>query len=337
MTTTDTPLSDEDAISALLQPIETEEEVEAVEAPQNETDTEETEIEADASEAEDEEIGEDDELSEVETDDTSDDDEDETNDDEQSEQLYTVKSDGEELQVTLEEALRGFSGQRKIQKDMEANALRAKELEQHVQTLQQQSQATLELYNQLNETGVLPEPQKPPRSMLETDPFGYYDLKDKWEDDMVEYKAQQKKIELLQEQDAKQKEAMATQQYQQRVSAAEQALLQDMPELSDPEKAKAFRKTLVSAAEAYGFTQNELKEVIADPRSVKALRDAQKWRALQANKKAGKQPKETPKSATRPKGKPRDTGKVSFQKGLQKAKRTQNPDDFVDLILQPDS
>lgn len=51
-----------------------------------------------------------------------------------------------------------------------------------------------------------------------------------------------------------------------------QALIQEYPELAEPEKRTAFYSKISSAAQKYGFTEQELQD-IPDRRYVKALRD----------------------------------------------------------------
>ena len=104
----------ESAAEALLTPTETEKEPEAV----KETQAEEAEVEETVEEEE-----------EVEEQEESEEDEDEINQDTeneddavQTEQSFTVKIDGEEKAVTLEELKQGFSGQKYVQKGMQENA-----------------------------------------------------------------------------------------------------------------------------------------------------------------------------------------------------------------------
>ncbi|NKX42096.1 hypothetical protein HGG71_11560 [Rhodobacteraceae bacterium R_SAG2] len=339
MEATDTPLSDEQAIDMLTAPIETEDEVEADEAPQEETEAEETETEDDASEVEDEKDDEaeedaddsEDEESDEEAD--ADDDEDEASDDERPDQLYTVKVDGEEKQVSLSELQRGYSGQAYIQKGMEANKAQARQLEEQAQTLQQQAQVALQLYEQAQQTGFTPAPQKPDPALVQTDPIAYMEQTAAYQTQLEKYQQEQQQVAYLRQQQEQQTE----QQRRQHIEEQERLLLEEMPELREPEKAEAFKKTLLSASEQYGFTKEELRQIVTDRRSVKALADAQKWRELQASKAKAKKPREASKPVTKPRGKMRDGSKVKFQKGLQKAVKTQDPADFVGLLLNPDN
>ena len=79
-----------------------------------------------------------------------------------------------------------------------------------------------------------------------------------------------------------------------------------------------------------------MREIVKDTRSVKALADAQKWRALQASKKAAKQPREKPKAVTRPKSKLRDGSKVTAKKIEQRVKSTGSDSAVVDWLLTPE-
>jgi len=68
-------------------------------------------------------------------------------------------------------------------------------------------------------------------------------------------------------------------------------LLEKAPELKDEAKGKAFGAKLMSHGRTYGYTEDELRSALPnDHRSVLVMRDAIKWRELQASK-AGMQKK----------------------------------------------
>lgn len=332
MQTTDT-----DELDQFFEPIESKAETEADEAPLNETEAEEVETEDQASEADDEKDGEaetDDELSEdSELDDEADDhDEDvDEDDEEQPAESYTVKVDGKERTVTLEELQRGYSGQAYIQKGMEANKAQARALEQHAQTLQQQAQAVMQLYEQSQQTGFTPAPQEPDPRLATEDPIAYLEADAAYKTQLRQYQAEQQQIRFLHEQ----QQAQSAAAMRQHMQAQEQVLLEEMPELKNPKNADAFKSTLRKGAETYGYSKEEMREIVKDLRSVKALADAQKWRDLQAGKQAAKQPRQQPKAVTRPKGKVRDTGKVTARKQMQKAIKSQKDEDWVNVLLTP--
>lgn len=330
METTDTPMSDEQAAEALLAPIETETEAETAEAPQEETEAEETETEGDASEAADENDSDADDGEEP--DDADDDDDEGDSEEEQPAQLYAVKVDGEERQVTLEELQRGFSGQAYIQKGMETNKAQERALVEKAQTLQQQTDYVLQLYNQAQSSGFTPPPQAPDPELAKTDFVAYVEAKAEYDAAADKFQAEQQQLQFIQEQ----KQAQQADQLRQHMAQQEQQLLREMPELSDPENAQKFKKTLQKAREEYGFSEDDMRQIVTHLPSVKALYDAARYRDLQANKETAKAPREAPKTVTKPKAKVRDGGKAKRAKEMkQKARQSQTTDDWAEVLFTP--
>jgi small-conductance mechanosensitive channel len=317
-------MTDEQAVDMLLEPIEPEAEEETDEAPQDETEPEEPEAEDDASE----EVADenDDEADEEEADETDEDDEE---DEEQPADRYIVKVDGEEREVTLDELKRGYSGQAYIQKGMEDVKAKERQITEFAQSLQQERQALMQLYQQAQSTGFKPAPQEPDPAMMQTDPIGYMEAEARYRQEVKAYQQTQAQIRYHQEQAQAQQER----QMQELLAQQREILLEAMPELKDPEKGKAVQKAWIDTAKAYGFTSEDLNNV-TDARTFQMLDDARKWRELQAGKKAAKKPREEAKAVTRPKGKMRDGGRAQWQKQLAKAKKTQRDDDFVSLLFE---
>lgn len=328
MQTTDTPMTEEQAVDMLLEPIEPQAEEETDEAPQDETEPEEPEAEDDASE---EVADENDDEAELDDENADETDEDDEEDEEQPADRYIVKVDGEEREVTLDELKRGYSGQAYIQKGMEDVKAKERQITEFAQSLQQERQALMQLYQQAQSTGFKPAPQEPDPAMMSTDPIGYMEAEARYRQEVKAYQQTQAQIQYHQKQAQEQQER----QMQELLAQQREILLEAMPELKDPEKGKAVQKAWIDTAKAYGFTSEDLNNV-TDARTFKMLDDARKWRELQAGKKAAKKPREEATAVTRPKGKMRDGGKqVMAKKQLQNAKKTQRDDDWVNVLLNP--
>ena len=286
---------------------------------EEEADAEEVADEADAEEAE-----ADDEAEEAE----EDDDGEETDADEKPE-TFKVKVDGEEVEVTLDELKRDYSGQKYIQKGMQQAAEARKQAESLYTTLQNERQQFLATLQQVQQQGIIEPPQKPSAELLDQDPIGYMQENAKYEAKMAEYQQQQRQ---LQEQAARQQQ-LAQQAHQVQVQEQAKRLVEMIPEFADAEKASQIKNDLLrTGTEAYGFSAEELSSIV-DARMVKVLHDAYKWQQLNSGKaKAKKQP--APSKNVKPKARRPEPQKVVRRKKLDAAKRSGKPEAFVDLLLE---
>lgn len=92
---------------------------------------------------------------------------------------------------------------------------------------------------------------------------------------------QQKQAEY--QQTVEQQKALQKQQYEAWAKTEYETLLTEMPELTDPAKAKTFRENMHRGAKQYGFTEQQLSEV-SDRRIFKALADLGQYHALRSQK-----------------------------------------------------
>lgn len=198
-------------------------------------------------------------------------------DEEPAETLYTVKVDGQERQVSLDELRRGYSGQEYIQEQMRTVAEGRKQIEQMYHQLQQETQQVTALRQQLETGGIPTQPTPPSRDLFDKDPIGYMEAKLKYDDDLAKW---QEKAQELQ--------AVSTRQQQMQQQALAYTLQQEMaklqqaiPEFADREKGPQLRNAILETGVEYGFAPEELSEV-ADSRAVRVLHDAMKYRQLMA-------------------------------------------------------
>lgn len=198
-------------------------------------------------------------------------------DEEPAETLYTVKVDGQERQVSLDELRRGYSGQEYIQEQMRTVADGRKQIEQMYHQLQQETQQVTALRQQLETGGIPTQPTPPSRDLFDKDPIGYMEAKIKYDDDLAKW---QEKAQELQ--------AVTTRQQQMQQQALAYTLQQEMaklqqaiPEFADREKGPQLRNAILETGVEYGFAPEELSEV-ADSRAVRVLHDAMKYRQLMA-------------------------------------------------------
>jgi len=195
-------------------------------------------------------------------------------------QLITVKSDGKEKQVTLDELKQGYAGQDYIQRRMQEVAQLEKQYKTQAQQLAQQQQQFLQLRQQAQQIGMQP-PEAPSKELFDRDPIGYMEAKIQYDEAAAQYNQHVQQLQQLQQQQSMQ----AQQQRQSFLQEQAQILQQHIPEIADPEKGDKIKADLVQTGVHYGFTEQEIQNV-ADARYVRALNDAMKWRRLQNKKLA---------------------------------------------------
>ena len=306
--------------------------VEPAEAPQEEPQAEEPEaVEAEAAEVEEtptqEESAEDTEA-EFDAEDDFEFDLDDYQDVDQP-QLYAVKSDGTEKQVTLEELKQGYAGQDYIQRRMQEVAAIEKDFKQQQETLQKQQQELLQIYEQAQQTGLQP-PTAPSKDLFENDPIGYMEAKIKYDEDMQSYNQQMQQIQYVQQQ----QQAVRQQATQQKLAQQAEMLKRFIPELSDPQKVEPYRKALVDTGVAYDFSAEEVAGV-TDARMVRVLNDAMKYRRLQAKRKAAQADSKKPVVPSGAKRRAADGEAATRKKQQQKLRKSGKIEDALNLMLKP--
>ena len=308
----------ESAAEALLQQPETEEnEVEKDQvAPELETE--------DAEEDEHEEEHEEDE------DDITEDAEDEEDDAVPESQTFTVKIDGEEKAVTLDELKQGFSGQKFVQKGMQENAQARKQTEQVYNALLESRQQVTELFSKLQNGGVTRQPIKPDIAMLDTDPIGYVEQNARFEQNMMAYQNEMQQFQQVQN-DQLHAQNLALEAHRNQEMTR---LLEIMPDLKDPTKGKVMRDQMLSVGNEYGYGPEEISAII-DHRAIRVLEDARKYREIVAGKSKAVA-KATQKKRTQPLkagSKKASSSQKELRNKQSRLKNSGSIDDAVAMIL----
>ena len=339
METTDSntgPVSLDQAVEQMFQPEETTEAelTEEVEAEQPEEDlVEDTEEEEDA-EVEDVDP---DEVNEVDDEETEEDDENEYEDAEQDDEsedpvgeLYTVKVDGEDKQVTLEELKRGWSGQQYVQKGMQQAAEVKKEAENVYYALMQERQNLANLVQQVQSGQNLTPPTEPDSAMFDADPIGYMEAKIQYDNQMKQYQQNIGQVQAVMQQQSE-AEQVARAEYAKQEA---QRLVQVIPELADAGKAGKFKENLVrTATDVYGYTPEEIAG-ISSHRDFLVLRDAMKYREMMSGKKDVQSKVQKAKPAMKPGAKRVSTKSDAARKQKDRLKKSGSIDDALALIMQ---
>jgi len=277
---TETPITDIDsALTSMLMPEETTEEV--IEESQ-----ETEEISAEAEVADDVEVVEEDVTEEEEIEASySEDDEDPIEEASQQEpERYSVKVNGQEEQVSLDDLKQGYSGQKYVQQGMQDVAAQKKEAEAVYTALNNERQQMAELYQQLQNGGFAPEPIKPTKEEFDADPIGYMQKNLEYEEQKANHDRQMAQLEQ-----ASQQNSVAQQNAKQAYLQEQMQILQkEIPEFADTTKASKLREQLVNTGKSqYGYTTEEIGQ-ISDYRAIKVLHDAMKYQDIISGKSKAK-------------------------------------------------
>jgi Tfp pilus assembly protein PilN len=195
---------------------------------------------------------------------------------------YRVKVSGEEVEVSLDELLNGYSRtadyQKKTQslaeqrKAVEADRVKIAEAAQTRETYAQRLQVIEQLLHQQNQGEDLSQ-------LKAEDPIAYaVAMAEKMERDKQLQAVQIERQRVQQEQ-----QSYTQAQLQKHIQAEQAKLVEAIPEFKDDVKAEVVRRDIRNYAKSQGFTDQELSQVY-DSRAVLALYKAAQYDKLMANK-----------------------------------------------------
>ena len=320
------PISMKDAISLLTTPVQdtvTEERLEEQEVPQP-VETEEEVAEIEQSEEELDEGDEEAEVDEAEELEEADDGEEET-----EETLYTVKIDGDEYEVTLDELQSGYQRQKAFTKrSMElAEQRKAFEAEQaQTKQLRDNYAQQLELLaQQIQQTT----PQEPDWVTLATEVSAqeFNQIKAGWDAQKAALaQAEQERQRIAQEQQAEQQSAI-----QQHLATQREEMLNRIPQWQDEATRDEERLEVIKyAQQRTGFSEEEITNA-SDARAIELLYKAWKWDNLQKKKpEAKKRTRKAPKMAKA--GQPKTKAQVA-SRSRQQAMARLDKEKSIDAAL----
>ena len=326
---TDNPITDIDsAMTSMLMPEETTEEV-IEESQETEEISAEAEV-ADEVEVEEEDVTEE-EAEEIEASDSEDDEDPIEEASQQEPERYSVKVNGQEEQVSLDDLKQGYSGQKYVQQGMQDVAAQKKEAEAVYTALNNERQQMAELYQQLQNGGFAPEPIKPTKAEFDADPIGYMQKNLEYEEQKANHDRQMAQLEQ-----ASQQNSVAQQNAKQAYLQEQMQILQkEIPEFADTTKASKLREQLVSTGQSqYGYTTEEISQ-ISDYRAIKVLHDAMKYQDIISGKSKAKVKTKSANPVIKPGAKKIATPNAKIR-SRQKAKLKDSGsiDDALNLILQ---
>jgi len=182
---------------------------------------------------------------------------------------YSIKVDGENVEVTLDDLKRDYSGQQYIQKGMKQAAEARKQAEEAYNGLNQQRESLNQLMQQVQQQGVMVQPTPPAKELLQNDPLGYIEADATYREDMGKFQVQQQQLN-------QQNEAMQQAQGQaSKVHLQEQMseLTKAIPEFGDATKAAKMKESLLKQGMSEGYSSEEMSSII-DHRAMKVLHKA---------------------------------------------------------------
>lgn len=189
---------------------------------------------------------------------------------------FSVKIDGQEVQVTLDDLKQGYSGQQYVQKGMQQAAQQRKEAEDVYTALNNERQKMAQLYQELQQGNIAQAPVPPSRELFESDPIGYMEEKLAFDENKEFYDGQMAQLQAV----SQQNDAANVQAKKNYLQREMQVLQQKIPEFADSKKAGKIKERLVRVGrEAYGYTPEEIGQVM-DHRAIQVLHDAVKYREI---------------------------------------------------------
>ena len=230
---------------------------------------------------------------------------------------YRVKANGEELEVSLDELLNGYSRtadyQKKTQslaeqrKAVEAERSKIEETAKVRDTYAQRLQVIEQLLQQQSGTENLAE-------LRENDPIAYaLAIADRSEKEKQLSAIQAERQRVQQEQAQQQAQVM-----QSHIQQEQQKLVELIPEFKDDAKAEVIRRDIRSYAKSIGFSDQELSQVY-DSRAVSALYKSMMYDKLVAgksgaHKKVQSAPKTLKPGPSNPKSSQSEAQKKEFER-----------------------
>ena len=208
-------------------------------------------------------------------------------------QNYTVKVDGKDVEVTLEELQAGYSRQADYTRKSQVLAEQRKQMDDELSATQQERQRYSHALEQLGDSTDFEINQFKDvdwNKLKADDPMAYIQQKDALRDlqDSKNKIAEEKK--KLVEQEQKEYEANMMKHRETQI----QILSERLPDWVDPAKGPKLKQDIKSFALSKGFSEQEINMLI-DARSIEVLNNAMKYENLLNAKIAKKKVKTVPK------------------------------------------
>lgn len=245
-------------------------------------------------------------------------------------QLYKVKIDGEEAEVTLEEALSGYQRERTFHKRMNEVSQKSKAIEAESAETKRLRDEYARGLQQLDQALRVPEPNWEELRRTKTN--------EEFASIHAEYQIQQNNLAKVQQQQQaimSQQQAEAQAQYQNHLKTEFDTMLDKIPAWRDEKVREAERSKVISYAKSHmGYTDDEIAQA-SDHRAIVTLRKAMLYDELMGGKtQAKKKVKTAPKMVKA--GSPKTKSEVVSKRNQDMMKRFNNNSTIegaVELLL----
>lgn len=262
---------------------------------------------------------------------------DESDNDDEQEQIdekprYKVKAAGEEVEVTLDDLIKGYQREADYTKKTQTLAEQRKQVETERVVIEQAKQQRDQYQQRLsiieNALRLQAQPQENLEALKETDPIGYaVKVAEQTQRERQLQAVQLERARIAEMQQSEQSQALTS-----HLSQESQKLAEAIPEYADKQKSVQVKKDIRDYAKKIGWSDEELASVY-DSRAVITL-----YRAMQYEKLLGNKPQVTKKVNEAPKmlkaGASRSTDANTDQtkKAQAQLKRTGNVRDAANLL-----
>ena len=255
---------------------------------------------------------------------------DEDTEEQEQPQVFSVKVDGKEVEVTLDELQKGYSRTQDYTRKTQQIAEVRKTTEAELQAVRAEREQYAQLLSALeSQVQQVAQPNIDWDRLYQEDPIEWVRQREVMRDNQEKSAAiqseQQRLAQLSQQEQA--------QFMQQRLQQEQEALLAAIPDWKDAKKAQAEKALLVEFGQKIGFTPDELKSVV-DHRAVLMLRKAALYDQMMS-KRGNIKP--VTNNGPRP-AKPGAAGRVSNTteavRAQQRVAKTGRVDDAANAIFQ---
>ena len=255
---------------------------------------------------------------------------DEDTEEQEQPQVFSVKVDGKEVEVTLDELQKGYSRTQDYTRKTQQIAEVRKQTEAELQAVRAEREQHAQLLSALeSQVQQVAQPNIDWDRLYQEDPIEWVRQREVMRENQEKSAAiqseQQRLAQLSQQEQA--------QFMQQRLQQEQEALLAAIPDWKDAKKAQAEKALLVEFGQKIGFTPDELKGVV-DHRAVLMLRKAALYDQMMS-KRGNIKP--VTNNGPRP-AKPGAAGRVSNTteavRAQQRVAKTGRVDDAANAIFQ---
>ena len=255
---------------------------------------------------------------------------DEDTEEEEQPQVFSVKVDGKEVEVTLDELQKGYSRTQDYTRKTQQIAEVRKQTEGELQAVRAEREQYAQLLSALEaQVQQVAQPNIDWDRLYQEDPIEWVRQREVMRDNQDKAAAIQSEKQRL-NQLSQQEQAQFM---QQKLQHEQEALLAAIPDWKDAKKAQAEKALLVEFGQKIGFTPDELKSVV-DHRAVLMLRKAALYDQMMS-KRGNIKP--VTNNGPRP-AKPGAAGRVSNTteavRAQQRVAKTGRVDDAANAIFQ---